>query len=259
MNRIFWLTGHSGSGKTTIAQRLQKEFDCVILDGDEMRESISLGAGFSREARTEHNYRVARLAKIMAKQKNVLVAVIAPMEEVRKEIENICNPTWIYIKRTMLEREGHFYEEPEGYFTLDHDKLSIEESVSELKKFISIGEKEIYSLLIGRYQCIPPHEGHLTLAKTLLAEGKNVCIALRDTPIRESDPFSVAERKAAFEKIFENEIKEGKVRIIGMPDIEDVCYGRKVGWGIREIKLDEKIEAISATKAREEMKKQGKL
>ena len=258
-NKIYWLTGHSGSGKSTIAQRLQKDFDCIILDGDEMRESVSLGTGFSREARTEHNYRVARLAKIMAKQKTVVVAVIAPMEEVRKEIENICNPTWIYIKRTLPEREGHFYEEPTDYFTLDHDKLNIEQSVTELKKFMGIEEKKIYSLLIGRYQCLPPHEGHLTLARTLLAEGKNVCIALRDTPIKESDPFSVAERKAAFEKVFEKEIEEGKVCIIGMPDIEDVCYGRKVGWGIREIKLDEKIEAISATKAREEMKKQGKL
>lgn len=258
-NKIFWLTGQSGAGKTTIAKRLKKDYDCIVLDGDEMRDSVSLGAGFSREARTEHNYRVARLAKILSKQKTVIVTVIAPMDEVRKEIENICDPIWVYIKKTMPEREGHFYEEPEGCFTLDHDKLSIEESISELKKFMGISDKNIYSLLIGRYQCLPPHEGHLTLARTLLSEGKNVCIALRDTPIRESDPFSVEERKSAFEKIFEKEIEEGKVCIIGMPDIEDVCYGRKVGWGIREIKLDEKIEAISATKAREEMKKEGKL
>ena len=138
MNKIFWLTGSSGSGKSTIAKRIQKDFDCIILDGDEMRESISLGAGFSREARTEHNYRVARLAKIMAKQKTVLVTVIAPMAEVRKEIENICNPTWIYIKRTLPVKEGHFYEEPTDYFTLDHDKLNIEQSVAELKKFMGI-------------------------------------------------------------------------------------------------------------------------
>ena len=62
--RIVWLTGNSGAGKTTIAKCYQGEYDkhCIILDGDEMRQSVSLGAGFSKEAREEHNLRVARLA-----------------------------------------------------------------------------------------------------------------------------------------------------------------------------------------------------
>jgi adenylylsulfate kinase-like enzyme len=142
MNNIYWLTGTSGAGKTTIAKHLQKELDCIILDGDEMRASISLGAGFSREDRKEHNYRVARLAKILAKQKTVLVAVIAPMKEVRKEIDKICNPIWVYIKRTLPEREGHFYESSEEYFTLDHDKLNIEQSCNKLKQFMDITDNK---------------------------------------------------------------------------------------------------------------------
>jgi len=136
MKKIYWLTGHSGSGKSTIARILQKEIDCVVLDGDEMRECISLGVGFSRNERRVHNIKVARLAKVLSRQKMVVVSVIAPMKEVRKEIEKICEPVWVYVKRTLPKRKGHFYEEPEGYFTVDHDKLSAKESAEKIKNII---------------------------------------------------------------------------------------------------------------------------
>jgi len=47
-------------------------------------------------------------------------------------------------------------------------------------------------------------------------------------------------------------LKEHKsyVKIIKIPDISNIVYGRKVGWDIREIKLDKEIEAISATSIR---------
>jgi len=110
--------------------------------------------------------------------------------------------------------------------------------------------KKIYSLVIGRFQVIPPHEGHLTLINTLLKERKNVCIALRDTNIDTKNPYTFEKRHRAFMKIYSKLVAEGKVKIIKIPDIEDVVYGRKVGWGIREIRLDSKIEQISATEIR---------
>ena len=245
MNKIYWFTGQSGAGKTTVARELQKEIDCVILDGDEMRASISLGAGFSREERKAHNHRVARLAKILAEQKTVFVTVIAPMEEVRKEMEEICNPTWIYIRRTMPDREGHFYEEPEGYFTVDHDKLSVKESVEKIKEFIG-GKKDIYSIFIGRWQ--PLHDGHKKLFDVVRKEGKKIAIGIRDTPIAENNPYSVGER---IDRIKE-QVPDAKVFV--MPDLEEVVYGRGVGWGMRELHLDKETEAISATKIRENKK-----
>jgi len=251
-HRIVWLTGQSGSGKTTVAKALQEQADFVILDGDEMRASISVDEGFSREDRARHNNRVCRLAAVLAEQKMVVVSVIAPMREVRQSITETLNPTWVYVKRTMPEREGHFYEEPEEgeYFTLDHDVLSVEESVEALRTHL-FGEKKVYSLFIGRYA--PLHRGHETLMRHVLDEGKNVLVALRDTPISDSDPFSLAQRHDQFGQVFEKEIADGRVKVVSIPDIEDVCYGRKVGWGIRQIKLDEDTEAISATKIREQM------
>jgi len=110
--------------------------------------------------------------------------------------------------------------------------------------------KFIYSLVIGRFQCLPPHEGHLTLINTLIKENKNVCIALRDTEVDEKNPYTFEQRHRAFMKIYSREVAEGRVKIIKIPDIEEVVYGRKVGWGIREIKLDDKIEKISGTEMR---------
>ena len=100
-----------------------------------------------------------------------------------------------------------------------------------------------YSLFIGRYQ--PLHEGHIKLIRSVLDEGKNVCVALRDTPISDTDPYTVEQRMEMFAK----DLPE--VKVIVIPDIEEVCYGRNVGWGIREIRLDKETESISATKIRE--------
>ena len=111
--------------------------------------------------------------------------------------------------------------------------------------------EDSYSLFIGRYQ--PLHEGHIKLIRTVLDEGKNVLVALRDVKDKTNDPFSVEERTAMFEKEFATEIKEGRMVVIGVPNSTEVCYGRKVGWGMREIVLDEKTQAISATQKRKEM------
>jgi len=102
---IFWFTGQSGAGKTTVVRNIKNEYNrnAVILDGDEMRASISLGAGFSKEARGEHNARVARLAKVLDFQNHmVFVSVIAPFEEAREYIYEICKPIWIHVRRKGL-------------------------------------------------------------------------------------------------------------------------------------------------------------
>ncbi len=244
MYRVVWLTGQSGAGKTTLAKRIQKEWPCVILDGDEMRQSISLGAGFSRDDRADHNYRVARLAKVLSRQSNVVVAVIAPIASVRENIDGICNPTWIYLKRNLPRREGHFYEAPINYWRIDCDLLSVREATLDLMHHLNLLDKPEYSLFIGRWQ--PLHKGHIALFEKVRGEGRKVLIAIRDTKLSDSDPYTVSEREA----MIKEQVPYAKVIVI--PDITEVVHGRKVGWGVREIRMDEETEKISATKIREE-------
>jgi len=116
-------------------------------------------------------------------------------------------------------------------------------------------EHKIYEFIIGRFQCLPPHNGHLQLIRTILKEDKNVCIALREADGGDKNPYSYEERHRAFQKIFIKEIGEGKLKIIKIPDIENVIYGRKPGWGIRQIKLSKELENISGTKIRENNEK----
>lgn len=109
-----------------------------------------------------------------------------------------------------------------------------------------------YSVFIGRWQCIPPHKGHIVLIETALKEGKPVLIMIRDTAQDEKNPFSTEEREQALQEAFQ---KWGDmVKTMVIPDIGEVCYGRKVGYDIREIKLSPDLESISGTKIRKAQK-----
>ncbi|MBU0766669.1 adenylyl-sulfate kinase [Patescibacteria group bacterium] len=148
---VIWLTGNSGSGKTTIAYGVRDHFNenpeidsplarrIVILDGDEMRNSVSVDEGLSTEDRKKHNLRVARLANLMSEHGFlVLVSVIAPFEKVRNELQLICDPKWIYLKRKGLEGDDKPYEPPASPdLTLDNDVLSPEKGLSQLIGYLN--------------------------------------------------------------------------------------------------------------------------
>ena len=140
---IVWLTGQSGAGKTTIANEICNRYDNWInLDGDEMRQTISMEEGYSVDDRKKHNLRVARLAKLLEEKGfNIILSVIAPIKDVRNEITDICNPIWVYIKRDLPNRDDHFYEESDNYFELDHNELSVYESFVLLTKFLKLNKE----------------------------------------------------------------------------------------------------------------------
>lgn len=134
---VIWLTGNTGAGKTSIAYLLKKRLHAVVLDGDELRASISIDLGFSKNDRDAHNMRVARLAKILHKQGfNVVVSVIAPFQSTRDKITELINPLWIYIRGGKIGKDTP-YEIPENPdLIVDPAEESLLESLEKIvKKF----------------------------------------------------------------------------------------------------------------------------
>lgn len=105
-----------------------------------------------------------------------------------------------------------------------------------------------YALFVGRWQ--PFHSGHKYIIDQALSQGKDVCIAIRNTRISDQDPFTIDQRREMIRKVY-----GAKVKIIAIPDIESINIGRKVGYDINEIAAPEKIANISGTDIRQGIEK----
>jgi cytidyltransferase-like protein len=104
-------------------------------------------------------------------------------------------------------------------------------------------------LFIGRFQ--PPHKGHQAIFNTYLSKGENILIAIRDVPTDEKNPLSAVTVHYLWKEIYRD---NPLVKIIVIPDICSVNYGRDVGYAIKEIEAPKEIQRISATFIRDEIK-----
>jgi bifunctional enzyme CysN/CysC len=104
--RIVWFTGLSGSGKSSIANLLEKRLTAegrhaYILDGDNVRHGLNKDLGFTEAARVENIRRVAEVARLMADAGLiVLVSFISPFEKERRLAREIAGDiafTEIYV------------------------------------------------------------------------------------------------------------------------------------------------------------------
>jgi adenylylsulfate kinase len=84
-----WFTGLPSSGKTTVSRLLHKELDefglaAEVLDGDEVRQRLTKGLGFTKEGRDENIRRIAYVAKLLTRVGGVAItAAISPYRELR--------------------------------------------------------------------------------------------------------------------------------------------------------------------------------
>jgi cytidyltransferase-like protein len=123
-------------------------------------------------------------------------------------------------------------------------------------KLKNTGGKQ-YSMFIGRWQ--PWHDGHRWLIDQRLEQGKNVLICIRDIEPNEQNPFTAQE---VYENILiklYDLIIEGRVKVMVIPDVESVNFGRGVGYDIIEHLPPQEVSDISATKIRKQLKQEGKL
>jgi len=114
-----------------------------------------------------------------------------------------------------------------------------------------------FAMFVGRFQ--PLHESHKALFQRALDNKKNVLICVRDGEVNEKNPFTAEQVKENIESSYASFFKEGIIKVMVIPDICSVEFGRGVGYDIIEHIPPTEVAEISATKIREQMRKDGKL
>ena len=110
--------------------------------------------------------------------------------------------------------------------------------------------------MLGRWQ--PFHEGHHVLFQEIVKITGQVCIQIRDVQGVDDNPFDFETVKKNIEDKLNPEF-EGRFKIMLVPNITNISYGRGVGYKIEEVVLPEEIQKISATEIRAKMREDGKL
>src|SRR5438876_11421489 len=107
---VLWFTGLSGAGKSTIANLVATELRrrgrrVEVLDGDEIRQNLSKGLGFSREDRDINIRRIGYVAKLLTRNGvAVITAAISPYRAIRDEVrESIGAFIEVYVKASLDE------------------------------------------------------------------------------------------------------------------------------------------------------------
>lgn len=120
---IFWITGQSGAGKTTLSNWMKQEIDthAVTIDGDELRD-VFQNKDYSVEGRKKNVELAQNIAKFLnSKYNSVIVSVIAPFREQREEFKRMMGNDIVEIYVCCDEiRSPHTttYEEPQQDFIL---------------------------------------------------------------------------------------------------------------------------------------------
>ena len=93
--KVLWFTGLSGSGKSTLCHAVEvqlrkRNLSCRVLDGDDLRSTLSTDLGFSMKDRLESVRRAAHIARLFSQSDfTVLVALITPLDEARRLARSI--------------------------------------------------------------------------------------------------------------------------------------------------------------------------
>ncbi|MYC60381.1 MAG: adenylyl-sulfate kinase, partial [Gammaproteobacteria bacterium] len=162
------LTGLSGAGKSTIANRLEQEIQAAgkhtyLLDGDNLRHGLNRDLGFSLEDRVENVRRVAAVAQVMVDAGLIVIAaLISPLRSQREMARSlvpkgeffeifidapldVCearDPKGLYARarkgelRDFTGIDSPYEEPPNPELRIDTAKLSVDEAVAEILTYL---------------------------------------------------------------------------------------------------------------------------
>jgi len=250
--------GLPGSGKTTLAENLVPLVEAKWLNADAVRKTAN-DWDFSKEGRVRQSIRMADLAEKYKKEGfNVVADFICPTPEARK----LFNPDFIIwldtIEKGRFEDTNQMFVKPEKFdfkiSTLNAKLWAIQ--IADKIMPYKWDNKKPTAQMLGRWQ--PFHDGHYALFEEIIQKTGQVCIQIRDIQGVDDNPFDFETVKKSIEERLNSKYKN-RFKIMLVPNVTNICYGRGVGYKIEEIVLSEKIQKISATNIRKEMRDKGTL
>ena len=249
---IIQIIGLPGSGKTALAVALKERINAIHLNADEVRSTVNSDLSFTPADRIEQARRMGEMARLIAKQNvaPVIVDFICPTEETREAFGDADILVWVdRVKEGRFENTNKIWEEPRIFDIRILDGYTIEQEVNMVIQAGGLFDWSAPTTLqLGRYQ--PWHEGHQALKEEAHKRTDQVLVGVRNTyKTSEKDPLKYDEVSEYIRQ--DNPFKD--TLVLRLPNITNIVYGRDVGYKIEQVKLEDSIEAISATQKRHEM------
>jgi adenylylsulfate kinase len=251
---IIQIIGLPGSGKTILSQELAKKINAIHLNADEVRADLNKDLGFSPEDRVEQSRRMGALARLLSKQGHIVIAdFVCPNKEARIAFGDPSHLIWVdRIKESRFEDTNKLWHDPipQAVTLRIQEGMSVKEEVDLVMKTCNLFDWSAPTTLqLGRYQ--PWHEGHQALKEEAHKRTDQVLVGVRSTfNTSEKDPLVWQDVYA----LINNANPEGSnTKIMKLPNITNIVYGRDVGYKIEQVDLGADIHAISATQKRKEM------
>jgi adenylylsulfate kinase len=214
----------------------------------------SISIGFSLADRIEQARRMGWLCDQVVKSNTFAIAdFVCPTPETRRAF----GPAFVIwldrIQHSRFEDTNKLFVPPERFdvrVTADGAPEYWADRVVNLIR-PSFDPQQPTALFVGRWQ--PFHDGHRALIEEGLRRVGQVCVAVRDTHgMDDSDPLSFEEVKERIEVALS--AHPGRFRVVRLPNITNIFYGRDVGYSVERLVLPDDVEKISGTEQRQRIR-----